>query len=154
MFKKILRSIIFLGMTVSFMVNGQQDTSNVELAEDWYPKSNFVSSPFKSHQTLLTVMGDSSSYKSRNLLRMPFVSIQKTSIAQDWSYIEFSEKIQGTSFTIPFIAPLDWYINKKIQIKTQMDDSLIGGMIVKTHDWVLDGSVREQLTRLKRHLTT
>ena len=97
------------------MVNGQQDTSNVELAEDWYPKSNFVSSPFKSHQTLLTVMGDSSSYKSRNLLRMPFVSIQKTSIAQDWSYIEFSEKIQGTSFTIPFIAPLDWYINKKIQ---------------------------------------
>ena len=98
------------------MVNGQQDTSNVELAEDWYPKSNFVSSPFKSYQTLLTVMGDSSSYKSRNLLRMPFVTIQKTSIAQDWSYIEFSEKIQGASFTIPFIAPLDWYINKKIQI--------------------------------------
>ena len=98
------------------MVSGQQDSSAVELPRVWYANSNFVVSPFKKDQPQLTIPGDSSTYKSRNLLRMPFIPIQKTYISKDWSIIEFSQQIQGSSYKVPFVASLEWYIDKKIQI--------------------------------------
>ena len=116
MLKKILHYSIFLWMTISFMVSGQQDSSAVELRRVWYANSNFVVSPFKKDQPQLTIPGDSSTYKSRNLLRMPFIPIQKTYISKDWSIIEFSQQIQGSSYKVPFVASLEWYIDKKIQI--------------------------------------
>ena len=59
---------------------------------------------------------DSSVYQSRNLIKLPFIIIKNTDIAKDWSTIELKGKIQGRSYSIPFIAPVEWYFDKKIQI--------------------------------------
>ena len=44
------------------------------------------------------------------------------------------------------------YFNKKVQITWQIEADLIGGIIIKAQDKVLDGSVRGQLLALKQEL--
>ena len=44
-------------------------------------------------------------------------------------------------------------LGKKIYISSVIDKSLIGGMIIKAGDSVIDASIRGRLTELHRHLT-
>ncbi|SER54057.1 ATP synthase F1 subcomplex delta subunit [Vreelandella subterranea] len=44
-------------------------------------------------------------------------------------------------------------LNRKISITTQVDKSLIGGVILRAGDTVIDGSVRGRLNRLSEALT-
>ncbi|MCS2607783.1 F0F1 ATP synthase subunit delta [Halomonas dongshanensis] len=44
-------------------------------------------------------------------------------------------------------------LNREISITTQVDKSLIGGVILRAGDTVIDGSVRGRLTRLSEALT-
>ncbi|MGM0823165.1 MAG: F0F1 ATP synthase subunit delta [Pseudomonadota bacterium] len=44
-------------------------------------------------------------------------------------------------------------LNREISITTQVDKSLIGGVILRTGDTVIDGSVRGRLNRLTEALT-
>ncbi|WP_017429148.1 F0F1 ATP synthase subunit delta [Vreelandella jeotgali] len=45
-------------------------------------------------------------------------------------------------------------LNREISITTQVDESLIGGAILRAGDTVIDGSVRGRLNRLSEALTT
>lgn len=45
-------------------------------------------------------------------------------------------------------------LNREISITTQVDKSLIGGVILRAGDTVIDGSVRGRLNRLSEALTT
>lgn len=49
-------------------------------------------------------------------------------------------------------AVLEEVISKKIKMEIREDESLIGGIIVKVGDLVLDGSIRAQLAGLKESL--
>ena len=49
-------------------------------------------------------------------------------------------------------AALSKQTGKKVAIKTTVDPSLIGGVVTKLGDLVLDGSVRTQLISLKESL--
>jgi F-type H+-transporting ATPase subunit delta len=40
----------------------------------------------------------------------------------------------------------------RIQLKTDVDDSLLGGLIVRVGDRLIDGSVRGRLERLRSQL--
>jgi F-type H+-transporting ATPase subunit delta len=44
-------------------------------------------------------------------------------------------------------------LNREISITTQVDKSLIGGVILRAGDTVIDGSVRGRLNRLSEALT-
>ena len=43
---------------------------------------------------------------------------------------------------------------KKVEIETQVDSSLIGGVVVRSRDTIIDGSVKAQLLHLQKHLVT
>ena len=43
-------------------------------------------------------------------------------------------------------------LGRRINLKTRIDDSLVGGAIIRAGDLVIDGSVRSQLERLSRAL--
>lgn len=46
------------------------------------------------------------------------------------------------------IASLEKRLNKKIELKCEIDESLIGGAIIKAGDLVIDGSVKTRLGKL------
>ena len=60
------------------------------------------------------------------------------------SAVELSEKLQAE-----VQATLEKLTGKKIELTTCVDPSLIGGIIAKVGDLVLDGSIRTQLAGLK-----
>ena len=120
MVRKTLHSSIFLWVAITFMINGQQNPSAYELPDHWYPASRYVIKPFKQQEFILSVPHDSVRYQSRNLIKLPFIIIESTEISRDWSTIEFSGKLQGKSYKVPFVAPLDWYIDKKIQVNRRI----------------------------------
>jgi F-type H+-transporting ATPase subunit delta len=49
-------------------------------------------------------------------------------------------------------ASLEKRTGKKIELKTDVDPSLIGGVMVRIGDTVMDGTVKSQLERLREHL--
>ena len=116
MIRKVLNSSIFLWMTIAFMINGQQERSVFDLPEHWYSTSRYVIRPFKQQVFIISAPQDSMQYQNRNLIKLPFIVIYNTKISRDWSTIEITGKVQGRSYSTPFIAPLEWYVNKKIQV--------------------------------------
>ena len=47
------------------------------------------------------------------------------------------------------MAALAKRLQKKISMEIEIDTSLIGGAVISTDDWVMDGSVKEQLKQLE-----
>jgi F-type H+-transporting ATPase subunit delta len=43
-------------------------------------------------------------------------------------------------------------LKKNVQLSFDVDESLIGGVILRNDEWVLDGSVKGKLDQLKRSL--
>jgi len=52
------------------------------------------------------------------------------------------------------VAAIERRTGKKIEASFQKDESLVGGAVVRVGSTVYDGSVREQLTRLREQLET
>lgn len=48
---------------------------------------------------------------------------------------------------------LEKRFNSKVDIEYQQDDSLIGGAIIRAADWVMDGSVKGKLVKLRDSLS-
>ena len=43
--------------------------------------------------------------------------------------------------------------DREVEITTQIDESLIGGVVINTGDVVIDGSIKTKLARLQASLT-
>ena len=107
-------------MTVFFTLYGQQDKYIQNLPNDWHPDSPYLYNPHTQSTYSLIMPYDSIGYKSRNLIRLPFSVIPKVVVAKDWSFISFTGQYFGKSYNMPFVAPLDWYVDRNIQIKRQV----------------------------------
>jgi len=51
------------------------------------------------------------------------------------------------------IEELNKLAKKKIELKTKVDENLIGGIIIQMEDQMIDASVKNQLEQLKNNLT-
>ncbi|MCL5008848.1 MAG: ATP synthase F1 subunit delta [Patescibacteria group bacterium] len=51
------------------------------------------------------------------------------------------------------VETLNQAAHKKLEIEKQVDESLIGGVILKTDDVIFDASVKTQLSKLKSELS-
>ncbi len=60
------------------------------------------------------------------------------------SAVELSDELQGK-----VRAALEKLTGKKVELSTSVDPSLIGGIVAKVGDLVLDGSIKTQLAGLK-----
>lgn len=52
------------------------------------------------------------------------------------------------------IHELNQIVGKDIELKQKVDEKLIGGVVVKVDDTMIDGSVKGQLQRLRKDLTS
>ncbi len=59
-----------------------------------------------------------------------------------------------TEVSDEFIRQLNEFAKTKLEIETKVDESLIGGVVVRIDDLLLDASVKGQLNRLKKFLNT
>lgn len=51
------------------------------------------------------------------------------------------------------VHQLNEIVGKDIELKQKVDERLIGGVVVKVDDTLIDGSVKTQLSTLKKNLT-
>lgn len=49
---------------------------------------------------------------------------------------------------------LNSYLGSKIELKTKIDQSILGGVVVRFDDQLIDGSIQGNLRELKNELTT
>lgn len=63
------------------------------------------------------------------------------------SAVELSEELRAK-----VVEALEKLTGKKVTIETTVDPSIIGGIVAKVGDLVLDGSIRTQLTSLKESI--
>lgn len=93
---------------------------------------------------------------NNRLSLLPHISQQYEALkAEDEGYLEvdvvsayaFSEKAKQN-----FSSTLETKFNKKIHMNVTVDKSLIGGVLVRAGDRVIDGTVRGQLQQLQKAL--
>ena len=88
--KRILIVSVLLCMTVAFPAYGQGGSSISNLPSNWHPNTPYLYNPFQQNTYSLSMPYDSSNYKSRNLVKLPFVIVRNIDIAKD-SYRVFSK---------------------------------------------------------------
>ncbi len=118
--KRIQFVSLLLWMTVVFPVYGQGDPSTLNLPNSWHPETPFLHNPYKTERPSLVMPYDSIAYMPRGLIRQPFITIQFIEISRDWSTIKFTGQLYGKSYTMPFIAPMDWYFEKQIRVNREL----------------------------------
>ena len=107
-------------MTVIHPIYGQRDPSISDLPNNWHPNTPYLYNPYKQNSYSLIMPYDSSTYVGRNLIRLPFVVVRNIDIAKDWSTITFTGKLLGKSLNVPFVAPLEWYLDRQMKINREV----------------------------------
>ena len=100
--KRILIVSVLLCMTVALTAYGQGGSSISNLPSNWHPNTPYLYNPFQQNTYSLSMPYDSSNYKSRNLVKLPFVIVRNIDIAKDWTTITFSGELDKKSLTVPF----------------------------------------------------
>ena len=107
-------------MTVVSPTYGQGGSSISDLPNNWHPNTPYLYNPFQQKIYSLSMPYDSISYKSRNLVKLPFVIVRNIDITNDWSTITFSGELDKKSLTVPFVAPVEWYLDRQIKINREI----------------------------------
>ncbi len=91
----------------------------------------------------------------RLILLPAIASIFETFKAEDEGYVEV-EVVTAYAFTKEakqdFAEKLAKTMNKKVHMNVSVDKSLIGGVLVRAGDKVIDGSIKGQLQNMKKAL--
>lgn len=77
-----------------------------------------------------------------------FLSLQGTKQVQITSTRVFSETEEKR-----IISELNEYVGAKVELKQKVDEGLLGGLVIKVDDELIDGSVKRNLEDLKTKLT-
>jgi len=115
--------IIFFIMTLrnGFILQGQTADSVFTLSPSYHPISFLVVNPFPeiprpigwSEDTLYHPIGLlNDNYGKRNVT---------VTIDSDWSYITFTETLDGEIIRVPFTAPVEWYFIKNVHINRRLE---------------------------------
>lgn len=96
--------------------------------------------------------------KNRRLNLLPEILAQFQSMVMQAEGVEEVEIVSAKELSAADVKKLTQHLstmyNKKIHATTQVDASLIGGIILKMHDKLIDYSVAGKLGRLGQHLKT
>lgn len=57
-----------------------------------------------------------------------------------------------TTFNKPLIDELNKIVGTKTEIKQKIDNNLIGGVVIKVDDTLIDGSIKQQLDKLRSEM--
>ncbi len=77
-----------------------------------------------------------------------------TDLAQEAVGVQSADVRVARTFSAQKLKSLLTLFGRTIEARVTVDESLLGGMIIRTKDTILDASLRTQLKRLEHHLTS
>jgi len=114
--------IVFFIMTLGndFILQGQTADSVFILSPSYHPISPLVVNPFPEMPRPIGWSGDTL-YHPIGLLNDNYGKRNVTvTIDSDWSYITFTETLDGEIIRVPFSAPVEWYFRKNMYINRHL----------------------------------
>ena len=114
--------IVFFIMTLGndFILQGQTADSIFILSPSYHPISPLVVNPFPAIPRPIGWSGDTL-YHPIGLLNDNYGKrIVTVTIDSDWSYITFTETLDGEIIRVPFSAPVEWYFRKNMYINRHL----------------------------------
>ncbi|GJJ80103.1 ATP synthase subunit delta [Pasteurella canis] len=129
----------------------------------------FLSSSFSSNKladTVISICGDQLDQYGQNLIRLMAENkrlIVLPAVYQEFQhYVEEHQKIVevqvisaqplNVAQSEKIVAAMEKRLARKVKLNCSLDSSLIAGVIIRTDDFVIDGSSRGQLARLANEL--
>lgn len=95
-------------------------------------------------------------HQRRRLVLLPEIAAlyeQRRAAAENRIDVEVVSAFAVTAEQMQKIgAALERKLGRQIELKSRVDNSLIGGIIIRAGDWVIDGSARGRLRALGTHL--
>ena len=114
--------IVFFLMTLGndFILQGQTADSVFTLSPSYHPISPLVVNPFPEIPRPIGWSGDTL-YHPIGLLNDNYGKRNVTvTIDSDWSYITFTETLDGEIIRVPFSAPVEWYFRENMYINRHL----------------------------------
>ncbi|MXN88823.1 F0F1 ATP synthase subunit delta [Pasteurella canis] len=129
----------------------------------------FLNSSFSSNKladTVISICGDQLDQYGQNLIRLMAENkrlIVLPAVYQEFQhYVEEHQKIVevqvisaqplNVAQSEKIVAAMEKRLARKVKLNCSLDSSLIAGVIIRTDDFVIDGSSRGQLARLANEL--
>ncbi|UAX41842.1 F0F1 ATP synthase subunit delta [Pasteurella canis] len=129
----------------------------------------FLNSSFSSNKladTVISICGDQLDQYGQNLIRLMAENkrlIVLPAVYQEFQhYVEEHQKIVevqvisaqplSVAQSEKIVAAMEKRLARKVKLNCSLDSSLIAGVIIRTDDFVIDGSSRGQLARLANEL--
>ncbi|UDW83416.1 F0F1 ATP synthase subunit delta [Pasteurella canis] len=129
----------------------------------------FLNSSFSSNKladTVISICGDQIDQYGQNLIRLMAENkrlIVLPAVYQEFQhYVEEHQKIVevqvisaqplNVAQSEKIVAAMEKRLARKVKLNCSLDSSLIAGVIIRTDDFVIDGSSRGQLARLANEL--
>ncbi|MFD1804778.1 F0F1 ATP synthase subunit delta [Pasteurella oralis] len=129
----------------------------------------FLNSSFSAHKlanTVISICGDQLDQYGQNLIRLMAENKRLTvlpAVYQEFQhYVEEHQKIVEVQVisaqplnavqSQKIAAAMEKRLARKVKLNCSLDSSLIAGVIIRTDDFVIDGSSRGQLARLANEL--
>lgn len=129
----------------------------------------FLNSSFSAQKiadTVISICGEQLDKSGQNLIRLmaenkrltvlPVVFEQFKSYVEDYNATEEVQVISAQPLnatqTEKITAAMEKRLSRKVRLNCSVDSSLIAGVIIRTEDFVIDGSSRGQLARLADEL--
>lgn len=91
--------------------------------------------------------------KERVLSKVNYIIKEFVKYSKKQDGINEIEIISAQKMTEQKIQEIANLFGKKNEIKTEINPDLVGGIIVKSNNIILDASVKTQLNKLKQHLS-
>lgn len=92
----------------------------------------------------------------KRLIALPNIALLYCKLLNDYQGVTEAEIISAFSLSNhqrkQVKKKLEKRFNAKVKLKVTIDESLIGGAIIRAGNWVMDGSIRRKITRLAENL--
>lgn len=90
--------------------------------------------------------------KERAIKKLPYILDSVERYAKEADGIHEIHVTSAQTLSTEMLARIEGVVGGKVETKTAVDASLIGGIVVRTKNTILDASVKTQLARLKNTL--
>lgn len=90
--------------------------------------------------------------KEQAMKKLPHILKYVEQYAKEADGVQEIEVTSAKPLSKEIVHDIEKTIGKKVETTTRVDETLVGGVVVRTKNTILDGSVKTQLARLKQNM--
>lgn len=90
--------------------------------------------------------------KERAIKKLPHILKHFETYAKEKNGVHEIEVTSAHPLTKETIHNIEKAIGETVETKTKVDETMVGGIVIRTKNTILDGSVKTQLARLKHNM--